>query len=499
MENGVIQVVNNVLHRSNRQMAGELEKHSEYSLFYQALIKTGLADSLAKTKKENLNSVTNNITNYWVPDECKYGYTIFAETNDVFYKNGINNLNDLINYADSSYKSSANVDNGWYDYFRDNGIKVSTGTDYTARNNALNMFVSYHLLKYSVSYSNLVYSRNQVNTVSLFEYYEIMLSYTLFKITRYSGNLYINRYQTNNTLTNIVAKQGDNHVLIQTGVLISNEDIAAMNGYIHPINNLLVYNSRVPKRVLNERMRFEDTSFLPEMMSNSIRGMTSIEIKGKKGGESSTDGNEWVRFPGNYFDNLVVYNDDNTQLRYLPGREANWDDYQMDEFLCIGAYDFAFRLPPVPDGTYELRMGYAANGSRGMVQFYLGTTSKQTNMKAIDIPLDMRIIGTDANIGWTPWSSEEDQGIATDKEMHNRGYMRGPLYFTLGIGGSSTSRDQNNGLRRIIAKQQFKQGEYWLRFKTVLPDNLTTQFHLDYIEFCPASVYNNSTYVEDMY
>jgi hypothetical protein len=46
---------------------------------------------------------------------------------------------------------------------------------------------------------------------------------------------------------------------------------------------------------------------------------------------------------------------------------------------------------------------------------------------------------------------------------------------------------------------QFEQGEYWLRFKTVLPDNLTTEFHLDYIEFCPENVYNNNQYVEDMY
>jgi hypothetical protein len=25
------------------------------------------------------------------------------------------------------------------------------------------------------------------------------------------------------------------------------------------------------------------------------------------------------------------------------------------------------------------------------------------------------------------------------------------------------------------------------------------QFHLDYIEFCPENVYNNTRYVEDMY
>jgi len=32
-----------------------------------------------------------------------------------------------------------------------------------------------------------------------------------------------------------------------------------------------------------------------------------------------------------------------------------------------------------------------------------------------------------------------------------------------------------------------------------LPNNTSTEFHLDYIEFCPEYVYNNPIYVEDMY
>lgn len=47
-------------------------------------------------------------------------------------------------------------------------------------------------------------------------------------------------------------------------------------------------------------------------------------------------------------------------------------------------------------------------------------------MRALDIPLDMRIDGTDPRIGWVPFYEEEDQGIATDKAMRTRGYMRGP-------------------------------------------------------------------------
>lgn len=506
VENGVVQVINNVLRRSNSPITGVLANHSEFSIFYDALQKTGLADSLTKIKKSNLNEVSNNTDNYWVPDACKYGFTIFAETNDVLKANGITNVDSLISYANRMYKNAANKNNkGWYDYMIDNGIKVSTGNDYTNRFNALNMFIAYHILRYSVPLAKLTYSFNESPGMTLFEYYRTMLPYTLFKVTRIgsgnSANHYINRCRANNTLTDQLLREGSNaiHATLTNGIVIGKKDISAVNGYIHPINNMLVYNDTVPKYVLNERMRFDDVSLMDEMMSNSIRSMTKAEILGKKGGSASKNGgNEWVRFPSNYFENIVDYNGDITQLRYLPGRSDSWDNYQGDEFLCIGAYDFALHLPPVPDGTYELRMGYTANGNRGMVQVYLGNSPSKTSMKAVDIPLDMRLEGTNVNIGWTDYTLESDYGVETDKAMHNRGYMRGPLYFVK-YGTSVTGRANNQGLRRIIVKQDFKQGDYWLRFKTVLPDNTTTQFHLDYIEFCPSSVYNNATYVEDMF
>ena len=88
--------------------------------------------------------------------------------------------------------------------------------------------------------------------------------------------------------------------------------------------------------------------------------------------------------------------------------------------------------------------------------------------------------------------------MQTDKNMHNLGWMRGPLYYSVGRGGT-VARSNAQDLRRIIARQQLEQGEYWLRFKTAIPDNTNTQFHLDYIEIVPTSVYNNPMYLEDMY
>jgi len=306
--------------------------------------------------------------------------------------------------------------------------------------------------------------------------------------------------------------------VMREGIEIRANNIQAMNGYIHPIGGILVYDENVPRGVLNERMRFDDTALFGEMMSNNFRMISDAEVNALNNGKTGSDGQlggNYIRIPNGFFENLVIYNGEATRLYYLPGQSNGWSNYQGDEFNCMGLYDFAFRLPPVPDGTYELRMGYTANGNRGMLQFYLGRSSELTSMKALDIPLDMRheydanahrysVGGKDYHTpdevtGWLPYTEEEDKGVASDATMHSLGWMRGPLYYTVGKGGSMLARENQQDLRRIITKQQFEQGDYWLRFKTVLPNLSTAQFHLDYIELCPEKVYNNTQYVEDMY
>ena len=152
-------------------------------------------------------------------------------------------------------------------------------------------------------------------------------------------------------------------------------------------------------------------------------------------------------------------------------------------------------------------MGYTANGNRGMLQFYIGRSNALTAMEALDIPLDMRYQpvddaagAPDVRTGWCNYTKTDDQGVESDANMRNLGYMRGPFYYTVGKGTGAYARANRQDLRRIITKRQFEQGEYWLRFKSVLGDKgLNSQFHLDYIEMVPENVYNNSVYAEDMY
>ena len=518
LENGVLHEINCVIRRSNMLICGEMENHPEdYTLFSQALAVTGLADSLTAESRTDFDRV-DNTRNFFVPEVCEMGYTIFAETDATLAAQGITNLDQLKAYADSVYGNCAVQGSGWYDYARNNHIEISTGTDFKNPWNTLSMFVRYHILEYKIPYGNLVNARNEVSKVTLVEYYETMLPYTLLKVTRNSGRLMLNRWVANSSLTDMVAELGSAsmHEVKFPGIELQGirGQIQAKNGYIHPVNGMLAYEERVPRHVLNERIRIDDTAIFGEMMSNSFRGITYTKVKALNGGKQGTDGRhancDYMRFPPRYLKNMAIYNGEDTRLYYFPGRDdtwsSGWSNYQEDEFNCMGNYDFAMRLPPVPDGTYELRLGYTAENERGMLQFYLGSSSELTSMKALDIPLDMRIIPTndqvhltpDVYTGWCDWTKLDDKGIESDVNMRNLGYMRGPLFYTLGINTGNYARNNPKDLRRIIAKQEFKQGEYWLRFKSVI-DNPQGEFHLDYIEFCPENVYNNTQYVEDMY
>ena len=509
LENGVLHEISHVITRSNQLIAGEMEAHPDiYRIFSDALKATGLADTLTETSHSF--GVIEKSYGFYVPEKCEVGYTIFAETDDVLKARGINSVETMAAYADSIYGNCQE----WYDYVRNNNITISRGTDYKNPWNVLSMFLRYHVLKYKIPYDKLTNHHNEVSKVTLVEYYETMLPYTLVKVTKNGSKLMLNRWEANTSLTNQVAELGtkDMHTVLFEGVELAGQksQIAPTNGYIHPIKSMLVYNKDVPRGALNERMRFDDTVLFGEMMSNSFRRITDAEVKALNGGKEGSfsaaqlSGN-YICIPPDFFQNLKIYNGASTLVLYLPGQSSGWSNYQGDELMGEGNYDFAMRLPPVPDGTYELRMGYTAEAKRGMVQIYMGTSSDLSSMKAVDIPLDMRIISAnnangnpDVYTGWCNWTLLDDKGVESDANMRNLGYMRGPLYYTVGVNSGNYARNNPKDLRRIIYKGKLDQGEHWLRFKSVLDDN-SAQFHLDYIELCPENVYNSTTYVEDMY
>ena len=149
--------------------------------------------------------------------------------------------------------------------------------------------------------------------------------------------------------------------------------------------------------------------------------------------------------------------------------------------MCLGAFDFAYRLPHVPAGTYELRMGYGSTTRRGVIQFYVDD-------EVTGIPIDLRRKLDVPEVGWVADELTDDNGVANDKQMKNRGWLKGPTSFYLNSSANFPSRKQSDVCRRVITTKYLSEGDHWLRFKNVNDqDNGLDQFMHDYVEIVPVS------------
>ncbi len=519
--NGIVHVIDNVIPRFTRFIGDVMERDGNYSIFSQALQATGLVDSLMQYTKGSFEykqltreSFSGSLYPASGPGtsgfmDCKVGYTVFAESDEVMKANGINNFDELVTYANQQYGEAPE----WYDYLNENGISVSTGDDYTNRFNALNMFVAYHILKASMSINQLVFEKgsstywNYAPDADPYDYYETLLPHTMMKIWEPvkvgSGkSLFINRYIRNNTLTNELASQGsdDIHEVVRNGVsIVRSGSLLAYNGYVHPINNMLVYDRIVPKGVLNERMRVNCTSLFPELITNRFRYWQNGD-----GNIPSTHDGSRLGIPSKYFDNVTLY-DENICFNYC--LHGAWRCFQSDQMQFWGQYDFSFRLPSVPSGIYEIRVVYAPMSYGSFMQYYIGTSSNISSMQALGLPFDATVAVEDPRIGMTNAQEEDDQGVTTDVAMHNRGYMRGPYsYCGHAENGWSTTNNarfewgQSMTVRYVLGRVQLNQGtENWLRIKTLNPDKKTNPVGLDFVELVPTSVLDSQEYIEDWY
>jgi hypothetical protein len=547
--NGVLHICSEMIPRSDRTTDDQLrvEGEKDLSIFYAALEATGYTDTLMIERKNNPDgtAITYDLGNnhndrdgnvLYYPKECMIKWTVFAETDDVFRAAGINSFDDLKTKCAEWYGNCS----GWYDYIKEKNIKISTGDDYTSKFNVVNMFVAYHILRAGMPIDRIVYEKNKQTDASWNfcfgyepqEYFETMLPNTLLKVwetnPKTSKDLWLNRYLTNNTLTaklGMFGMPGDgDHTLVFRGVSVDrNSSVETLNGYIHRIKGILKYDQNA-KDALHERLRLDSSTFLYELINNGLRGATPSEVSTLNGGG---DGNR-VAFHNTYFDNIVCYNP-GTLLRF--NVMGAWRAHNSDQFQGWDVYDFAIKLPHVPTGDYELRIIYPPMGRGGLMQFYLGNSSKQSDMVAIGIPFDACANPhEDATFGYEPIQTldenpESDFGVECGQRMHVRGYMYAPASFSRGtyntitdplsynendiysaasqITGSTSCRSETGYgtmmLRRIITTQRFEQGQdYWLRIKNLVNDaNLGWSF--DFIELVPLDIVNSQTMSEDWY
>lgn len=482
VENGVVHTIAGVLNPSTNMVPTQIKEHEYFRIFSEALELTGYDDMMQLYKdetytdgdKQHLDIKLQGYCPY--PSDRYYGFTAFVESDQVFNKYGVFTLEDLIT------KSAE-----WYP-------KADPNAPYTSKENPLNQFVGYHLINKKVPYSRLVCynialnnfdsEKNLVNFSDRNEFYETMNN-RLMKVSVPRSNP---KYQTTRLIN--YSREGANqpemedhiNVMVYNPVDFRALDTIyagfvseALNGSINVIDKVLIYNEdEMAGNILNCIIRFDASTLCPELTNNDIR-WRSRDKAGSNAGE--------IYIPNGYCSNMEVYSEETMHFYLCP--YTNWHNYQGDEMMTLGALDFAYKLPPVPAGTYEIRMGYQSETVRHIIQFYV-------DGEVAGIPVDLRIPANNPSIGWVKDSDTDDNGVANDKEMKNRGYLKAPTTYK--YNGSVIVRDEASTIRKVITTKYLSEGEHWIRFKSVFEgDDGKAQFMHDYFEIVPMTFIRNES------
>lgn len=482
VENGVVHIVDQVVQPSSDFLPDLLKSDPDISIFYAALVKTHLNDSLIYYKDLSYRAPggdscvtgvkyhTGNEWEYAIFPENRYiKFTAFVETNQVYAQRGINSLEDLIEYADSVYHESYPNDGTAYD------------TLWTDRRNPLNRFVSYHLLKFYGGYSDwnvnnesIVSNNYQSAEWDREDFFETLLPHSFVRISTTSSGkstgVFINR---KGTPKNIEFRG----VRLLPPSEMADKEQNALNGIYHYIDDILDYGFVTRNQVFNTRLRYDCTTMSPDFVNSGGRN--------HKPDESDICTGMLDGFTENWSFSKET-------LLSVRNRHQWFYSYEGDEVILQGIYDATLKLPPVPfSGTYEIRIGYPVMDSRGVIQAYFGDGPEKQNLVPCGIPLDLRVSGPDPKVGWkTDEGYTEEQVRVFDKAMRNRGYMKGALAY--GASGA-WFRTVNSMLRKILTTQYMDaEGDYYLRVRQLLDNNMA-EMVFDYLELVPKSVYASET------
>lgn len=463
VENGVVHTIDKVIVPSSDLLPDLLEKDPDVSLFYEALNLTGMRDSLLEYIDASYHCGDDSVNQdmYVETGGSTYPmryvgirmkrYTAFVEKNETYAAKGINNLDDLKAYAKQIYDQMYPEDAGLYD------------EDWTNRKNPLNRFVSYHLLPYYGAYNDwTVYGDvkticAKTDLIDCTDWYTTLMPGTIMKMSTPSEGLFINRRGV-----------GPQYTVRGVKVLAPSEtgdiDQQATNGIYHYIDDILVYDKQTRDVVFNDRIRINAVTLSPEFMNCGARGNT-IRATGFKEVEG------WD-FHGK------------TPTMSLRKRDV-WMVTYADCVDMVGQFDVTFKLPPVPENTYEVRFAYGWGAMRGVVQVYFGEDPK--GLLPMGIPIDFTLWPADPLIGWVVDTGDEETDRAIDKAMHNRGYMKDMDSWAQG--GANILRAQPMKVRKILTTQTMNPNrDYYIRIKLVV-DNPQAELPINYFELCPKSVY----------
>ncbi len=541
VQNGVVHRINKVLRSSNQFLPGLMKENPNLTIFYSALLATGLKDTLEKyyddnypeieyewtqqALRDNYGGIHKNETAYETgdnadriayPEKREFKFTIFvmpdtalATYSDKFWpssKGGINDLNDLREYAKTVYPEGAALPD-------------------TVRGSSLNKLLSYHILPCWLSYDQfntrqkgLIGRRLALKEYDVEDFFETLMPHSVMRIsTPYPSGT------NENPLGIFINRKGTQEIGIQAEGIRIAEDISeynlpgsltniCVNGQYHYVNKLLTYDSDTRENALQCRMRIMCCTLSPDFINSGGRGRLNGEA-----GVTNIDKMAMAYMPG--FCQNFVWVPDQTKF-FVRYRDTSFGTVYGDEITVRGSYDLAFKLPPVPtDGNYEIRiwnnsLASSANNDRGIAQFYFHQYNPTTDDMGLwrnwdwepeGIPVDIRVGGGDARIGMVADDDERYDNMTAaqkseaiyqnDRAMRIRGYMKAVDSYTSSWSDNKNSgapiRNDMNCYRKIICNEYLRaDNDYYIRMRQVWEEDGVYPF--SFIEIVPKSVYEGN-------
>lgn len=439
---------------------------AECSLFYEALIATGLGEVLDQNNKDESWDYSPYLSYeeiYYLPSFSQYchlpktrenGVTVMACTNEALNsKYGIHDLQGFYDFALSVYGGHP--------------IDVNTETDKLRTDDCpLRKLLSYCIINRKSTIDRLTTFCSFIRPSVPTEWYSTLLPQSLLKVTNVGLQMFLNL--------------SGNH-LDEICVFESHTPHVSENGSYYLTDGLPLYNSECKQAFASERMRMDFYTLIPELENTMMRFTNSYVI------------------PHNYLHSISA--SENTYLIYEDTQDTS-PLYEGDCLWLCGRYDATIKLPAPPkSGTYEVRIGYTAMPDNGICQIYFG--SDPQTLVPVGIPMDFR-----QNADELPWLPQEDASYTDEqksesrKNMRNYGFMHGPDGIAY-ISNPETRQgtcfcDNPNTLRRIILRQELDEHtQYYLRFKSVIDGD--RPICLDYLELVHKDVFDNPEIPEDIY
>lgn len=466
-------------------VTNQMKRNASISIFTEALEKTGLTDEMQVMEDYSWNYNDSKYDAYhlrkiyagaqWnmcdIPATKQQKFTVFAVSDEVLKaKYGITNVTQLEAYAQ----------------------KTVGGKD------ALRHLMAYHCLPFAAADYDKYVIITGIKTditdrcVNPTAWYATMDDAHLLKMSKLLSPKDIK--ENGGVKNHLYLNRGDMERYSGSGVEVFPDAIDGVNGVCYLADGLLDYGQDTQKNVFNTNVRMNLIELCPEFFSNDMRNYEPWNTMSCE--DINAPAKNYI-LPNGYLKNFKV-NEDGL-LMYQGARSWYWS-YQGDEFNVasdVNVHDLEITLPALPEGEYQLRLGFCLMDSRPIVE--VSIDGKVTRN------LDQRYNGSFSKIGWVSMSTlkgyDEERRNAILANMHANGWYHGPDdVFTTpyvhkdgsdalsGVGESNLFCNQSSTVRAVLGNLKSDgKGGHTLRLKSTYVLG-TALLQADFLEFVPVSL-----------